>query len=93
METEKTLIPSIHISTNMRPRLRQGPVAHYSLFDKLLRARLGSDIHTAHTPYRASTYPDSLYLFRAATVFVTVFRFFTHRFYYKITKMSIVLLN
>ena len=29
METEKTLIPSIHISTNMRPRLRQGPDAHY----------------------------------------------------------------
>ena len=29
METEKTLIPSIHISTNMRPRLRQGPVTHY----------------------------------------------------------------
>ena len=25
----KTTITSIHISTNMRPRLRQGPVAHY----------------------------------------------------------------
>ena len=43
METEKTLIPSIHISTNMRPRLRQGPVIHYSA--RLSRMRLGSDIH------------------------------------------------
>ena len=90
METE-TIIPSIHISTNMRPRLRQGPVAHYLQLYLLLQARLGSDIHTAHTPYQASTVPDSLCLFRAATVFVTVFRFFTYRFYYKDFKKSIVL--
>ena len=42
----------------------------------------------AHTPYRDRTVPDSLCHFCAATVFVTVFRFFTHRFYYKYFKKS-----
>ena len=59
-----------------------------SLITTASQARLGSDIHTAHTPYRASTVSDSLYLFRAATVFVTVFRFFTYRFYYKYFEKS-----
>ena len=44
----------------------------------------------AHTPYRDRTVPDSLCHFCAATVFVTVFRFFTHRFYYKYFKKSIL---
>ena len=45
---------------------------------------------SVRTPYRAFTYPDSLHLFRTATVFVTVFRFFTYRFYYKDIKKSIL---
>ena len=77
--------------------------ARSSLIHSLSQARLGSDIRAkdlttychgtcrlAHTPYRDRTVPDSLCHFCAATVFVTVFRFFTHRFYYKYFKKSIL---
>ena len=69
-------------------RFDESPPFGWYTLDKMPRqSRL------AHTPYRAFTYPDSLCLFCAATVFVTVFRFFTHRFYYKYFKKSILLLN
>ena len=100
METEKQLYHPFTYPPICAQDYGRAP----SLITVFSQARLGSDIRAwgryrhchgsrrlAHTPYRDRTVPDSLCLFCAATVFVTVFRFFTYRFYYKDIKMSIVL--